>query len=669
MKKQIFFSIVFSFIVSIAFTQENRFSPEFLWKLGRVSLDDVSPDGHMVLYGITYYNVDQNKGNRDLYIVAEKGGKAKKITAFPGSEYNAKFRPDGKRIGFLHNQVMWEMNLDGSDKTQVSDQKMNGFLYAPTQDYVLFIEEVDYSQTNHLMADLPKANALITDDLMYRHWDSWEDHKRSNIFYAPYIDGTIPGEATNIQNEAYDVPLQPFGGMDQIAWSPDGKQIAYTCKKLSGKDYATSTNSDIFLYDLDARTTTNLTSSMPGYDMNPVWSSNGQILAWNSMEEPGYEADRDRIFLLDIKNNKRSELTHKLNESVGSIHWSKDDKVIYTTIGDKGTYQVAKINVSDGDLEMITAGRHNYYSLLVSQNGLIGRRASMSDPHELYFINIDSGNEQQISFVNTELLSKVNGAKIESKWIKTYDNEDMLVWYIYPPDFDPSKKYPTLLYCQGGPQSAVSQFFSYRWNFQLMAANNYIIIAPNRRGLPTFGQEWNEQISGDWGGKAMRDYLTAIDDAVDYDYVDSERLGAIGASYGGYSVYWLAGNHQKRFKSFISHCGTFNLESWYGITEEVFFANKDLGGAYWNADMKETYEKFSPHNYVQNWDTPILVIHGGKDFRIPMTEGMQAFSAAKLQDIKSRFLYFPEENHWVLKPQNGILWHRVFFDWLEETLK
>ena len=651
--------------------QDQKLTPEKLWQLGRVSMDDVSPDGKTVLFGVTFYDVPSEKGNRDLYVVPTSGGEAKKITAFEQSESEGQFRPDGKKIGFLKSGKLWEMNPDGSDQRQVSDIDMNGFHYAPDGKHLLFTQDVKYGlEASEKYADLPKTEARVIDNLMYRHWDSWDDFNNSNIFVVNYENGKTAGAPKNIMNEPYDSPLNPFGGMEQITWSPDSKTIAYTCKKLTGKEAAVSTNSDIYLYNTATGQTENLTEEMPGYDMDPVYSPDGRYLAWTSMEHAGFESDRTRLFIYDFQTKEKWELTKNLDREANHPQWSKDGKTIYFITGEKATYQMGAMDMATKKFRFVTSGVHNYNDLKVADNHtLIGARTSMSAPQELYKVDLKTGAQTQITRINGELMSQMKMGEVKERWVKTTDGKNMLVWMIYPPDFDPTKKYPTLLYCQGGPQSAVSQFWSYRWNFQLMAANVYIVVAPNRRGLPSFGQEWNDEISGDWGGQPMQDYLSAIDDASKESYVDKDKLGAVGASYGGYSVYWLAGNHNKRFKSFVSHAGLFNLESWYGTTEEMFFANHDIGGAYWDPKLKEEYLKNSPHNFVQNWDTPILVIHGEKDFRVPIGEGMQAFQAAQLKGIQSKFLYFPDEGHWVLKPQNGLLWHREFFNWLDKTLK
>ncbi|MBR9921619.1 MAG: S9 family peptidase [Bacteroidetes bacterium] len=670
-------SLAFVLLISpfILLSQEEKpevLTPELLWSLGRVSLMDVSPDEQTIVYGVTYYDIEENSGSTDLYSVKVDGSNGKKpvqLTNTPKSEYNAQFRPDGKKIGFLRGGHLWEMDINGTQVNKVSEELMIGFKYSPDGSKILFIRDVNYGEPDPLTEGLPKASARIIDDLMYRHWDHWEDESYSNIFVASYSNGKL-GEAKNIMNEPFDSPLMPFGGMEQIAWSPDGKSIAYTCKKLSGVEYAQSTDSNIYLYDLESGKTRNLSNGMKGYDMEPVFSKDGRYIAWNSMKTPGYEADRSRIFIYDTKSRESWEMTSGLDESTNHPRWSKDARQVYFTAGRLGTYQIYMVDFdNNGKMRQCSNGNYNYGNVFVTDRFIIATRMSMSQPTEIVKITKDAARAIPLTFTNEEALNNIDLGKVRKEVITTTDGKPMHTWVIYPPNFDENKTYPALLYCQGGPQSAVSQFWSYRWNFQMMAANGYIVVAPNRRGLPSFGTEWNEEISGDWGGQAMDDLLSAIDSLKQKPYIDENRLGAVGASFGGYSVYWLAGNHDKRFKTFISHCGLFNLESWYGTTEELFFANHDLEGPYWQQNLPETYKMDSPHDYVRNWDTPMLVIHNQKDFRVPVSEGMQAFQAAQVQGIPSRFLYFPDEGHWVLKPQNGILWQRVFFDWLDRSLK
>jgi len=669
MKKYLISSLLALFFGAVVLAQ-NVITPEILWKLDRVSLQALSPDGKWAVYGVASYDVENNSGQQDLHIISTETGESRKITAFESFETNAQFRPDGQRIGFLSNGYLWEMDLDGANKKKVSDFPMLGFKYSPTGDHILFYKEVQFGKTtldHH--PDLPKAEARIIDDLMYRHWDKWYEGKHRNIFYMEYQNGNLKGKAVNIMDEPYDSPMKPFGGLSQVNWSPDGTYIVYTCKKMSGLDYTLSTNSDIYLYNLRSRQTINLTEENVGYDKDAVFSPNGRFLTWNSQERDGFESDRYRIMLLDLQANFRIELTEGWDENAYGPQFSRDGQWIYFRNPRNATFQVSRIRLADGRVEQITDGVHNYNSFIVQNDFIVGSKSTMSLPDEIFKVDAITGEEIQLTQVNTELLEGLDLSEVKAEWVETTDGKQMLVWMIYPPNFDPNKKYPTILYCQGGPQSPVSQFFSYRWNFQLMSSDGYIIVAPNRRGLPSFGREWNDQISGDWGGQAMKDYLSAIDHAAKKPYVDEDRLGAVGASFGGYSVFWLAGNHEGRFKSFISHCGLFNLDSWYLTTEEQFFANWDVGGPFWEDPVPESYLQHSPHLYVGNWDTPILVIHGENDYRVPIGEGIQAFHAAQLQGIKSRFLYFPTEGHWVLQPQNSVLWHREFIRWLDETLK
>lgn len=662
---------------------QNKLSPEFLWKLGRLSEPVVSPDGKMILFGTAVTNLQENKSNRDLYLLpvpsqpSAPGTGLVRLTDFPGSESNARWRPDGKRIGFLSSKSgssqLWEINPDGSDSKQVTDVKdgISNFSYSPDGKHISYTASVKLDQTvNEKYPDLPKANARIIDDLMYRHWDSWSDFTYSHVFILNYANGSVSGEPIDIlKGEKFDSPVKPMGGGEQITWSPDGLSIVYCSKKLKGKEFAVSTNSDLYKYELASGKTQNLTEGMQGYDMDPVFSPDGKKLAWQSMERGGFESDQNRIFILDFATGKKENFSENSELSAENFRWSTDGKFLYFLSGIKATLQVFELNVSTKTIRQVTTGRHNLGSPELAGTRVIVTRQSMDFPNDLWMYDISSGKETQLTAINAELLSSVRMGQVEERWVPTTDGKQMLTWVIYPPDFDPNKKYPALLYCQGGPQSTVNQFFSTRWNFQLMAANGYIVIAPNRRGLPSFGKEWNDEISGDWGGQCMKDYLSAVDEVSKEKFINKEKIGAVGASFGGYSVYYLAGNHENRFKCFISHCGLFNLESWYTTTEEMFFANWDLKGSYWDSPRPVSYEKFSPHSFAKNWNTPILVIHGEKDFRVPLDQGMEAFGLAKMKGIPARFLYFPEEGHWVMGPQNSVLWQRVFFEWLDQWLK
>lgn len=661
---------------------QDQLKPETLWKFGRVSEPKVSPNGKQIVYNVTRYNVAENKGNTDLWIVDVNGRESKQLTSTAFSESNARWRPDGKKIGFLSTESgssqLWEMNADGTDKKQISNFEggIYNFNYSPTMKHIYFSQEVEIDMSlKKRYPDLPKANALMYDELMMRHWNQWEDGSYSHIMFCTYDNGTL-GKPTDIMpNEGFDAPTMPFGGEEQLNWSVDGKTIAYTCKKVSGTEYAKSTNTEIYLYNIETGKTVNVSQPNLGYDVEPRFSPDGKHIAWLSMERAGFEADKNRIFVMDLNTKVITDITKPFDFSADNILWSKDSKTIYFTACVDAVHQLYSYNLlaKKDPLRKITNGMSDLGSIDLSFDGksidIIATRVNMSSPTEIYKIELLKGNSYKLTNTNDAELNKLELGKVEKRMVETTDGKEMLVWVIYPPNFDKHKKYPSLLVCQGGPQSTVSQGFSYRWNFQLMAAQGYVVIAPNRRGLPSFGQEWNDQISGDWGGQAMRDLLSAVDDVSKEEYIDKDRRAAVGASYGGYSVYWLAGHHENRFKSFIAHCGVFNLESMYGSTEEIFFVNHDLEGPYWKTPTPKSYEQFSPHKFVKNWNTPILVIHNEKDFRVPLGEGLQAYSAAQLQGIKSRFLYFSDEGHWVTKPQNSLLWQREFFRWLDETLK
>ncbi len=490
-------------------------------------------------------------------------------------------------------------------------------------------------------------------------------------FFADYDGNSLSNVVDIMKDEKWDSPLKPFGGIEQANWSPDSKNIVYTSRKKRGKEYAFSTNSDIYIYNIENKQTTNLTKGMMGYDVAAVYSPDGSKLAWESMERDGYEADKNRLFVYDFATKSKKDYSVDFDQNASGLTWSADGKLIYFTSDHHACFQIYQLELASGEIKPITKGVHNYYSVAELGDKLVGLKCSMSMPNEIFAIDKNSGRETQLSFENKYILDQLKMGKVEKRWIKTTDNKEMLTWIIYPPNFDSNKKYPTLLYCQGGPQSSVSQFFSYRWNFQMMAANDYIIVAPNRRGLPSFGQEWNEQICGDYGGQNMQDYFSAIDELAKEPSVDENKLGAVGASYGGFSIFWIAGHHNKRFKAFIAHDGIFNFESMYLETEELWFVNWDLGGPYWDKSNKIAQRSYanSPHKFVDKWDTPIMVVHGEKDYRILAAQGMAAFNAAVIRGVPAKLLYFPEENHWVLQAQNGILWQREFFSWLDKWLK
>ncbi|MBT4060683.1 MAG: S9 family peptidase [Lentimicrobiaceae bacterium] len=655
----------------------NLMTPEALWSFGRVSDPQVSPDGKTVIYGVSYYSIDQNKGNRDLYSIGLNAESSRRLTKTIKSEFNAIWRPDGKKIGFLTSESgsvqLWEMNPDGSGRERVSDIEggITGFKYSPDQTMVLYTKEVELEDKfKNLYEGLPLASGRLMDDLMYRHWDHWVD-TYSHVFYSDYEDGKLLNHKDIMEGEPWSAPLSPFGGVEQIEWSSDGKTIAYTCKKLVGKDATISTNSEIYFYDINNGITKNMTEGIMGFDVAPSFSPDGKWMAWESMERDGYESDQSRLYLLNLQSGEKIYATKDFDQNVRSLSWTENSESIYFTSDWHGAFQIYRYDLNNGKVKQITEGLHDFRSVSVAGDNLVATKQTMSKPTELYLVNPKDGYTQQMTFTNKDLLDQISMGETEERWIKTHDGEDMQVFVIYPPNFDKNKKYPTLLYCKGGPQGPLSQSFHYRWNYQIMAANGYIIVAPARRGVSGFGQAWQEQISGDYHGKSMQDYLTAIDELSKEPFIDEDRLGAVGASAGGYAVFYLAGNHDKRFKAFIAHDGIFNEEAQYLETEEMWFENWDKGGPFWEEDNEIAQEAYahSPHKYVQNWDTPILVIHGELDYRVVVTQGMTAFNAAILRDVPAEYLYFPDENHWVLKPQNGILWQRTFFNWLDKWLK
>ncbi|MEO5912174.1 MAG: S9 family peptidase [Pelobium sp.] len=677
MKKILFAGLILCSSYSFA---QKSLTPEMLWKLGRVSGETLTADQKSVIYGVSNYDLATNKSERNLFSIPLTGGTAKQITKTVGGESIVDVNKSTGKIIYSSKGQLWEMNADGSAPKQLTNEKegLENVRIASDGKHILFTKEVAIIKNiaNDKYPDLPKSNAYIYENLNYRHWDTWEDGKFSHVFYAPYENGKI-GEATDImKDEPYDSPQKPFGGLEDIQWNPDGKSIIYVSKKKFGKDYAVSTNTDIYRYELAHKSTVNLTDGMLGYDTQPAYNKDGSRLAWTSMMEDGYESDKSNIIIYDYKVNQCYNLTKDWDETVSSFVWSSDFTKIYFLAYDNGTEQLFEITLNKDlatntvqNIKEITKGRWDINGIVgQSDNTMVVSRTDMNHAAELFKVDLKTGLLAELTTVNKETYAGIAMSEIEARNVKTSDGKDMLTWVIYPPGFDPAKKYPTLLYCQGGPQSALSQFYSVRWNFQLMAAQGYIIVAPNRRGMPGHGIEWNKEISGDWGGQAIKDYLSAIDDVSKENYVDKSRIGCVGASYGGYSVYQLAGVHQNRFKTFIAHDGLFDLRSWYGTTEELFFANKDIGGAYWNATPPKSYKDFNPAEFVKNWNTPMMIIQGGNDFRVPVEQGLEAFQAAQLKGIKSKLLYLPEENHWVLSGQNGIVWQREFFSWLKETL-
>ena len=659
--------------------KDGRMTPEALWAMGRIGGMNVSPDGKRVVYTVAYYSVPENKSNREVFVMNADGSDNKQITKTGFAENEAVWIKGGTKIAFLCNESgssqLWEMNPDGTDRKRLSDydKDIEGFAFSPDEKKVLFISQVKtVNSTADKYPDLDKATGVIITDLMYKHWDEWVTTV-PHPFVADFDGESISNPVDVMEGELFESPMKPFGSIEQLAWNTTSDKIAYTSRKKTGKEYAISTNSDIYVYDLNTKQTTNITEENKGYDTNPTYSPDGKSIAWLSMERDGYEADQNRLMVMNLETGEKTFVSKDFDSNVDSYCWSADCKRIYFTGVWHGESQVYQIDLANGNkITPLTEGMYDYASVALLGDKLIAQRHSMSMGDEIYSIDLTGDHTvTQLTFENKHIYDQLTMGKVEERWMKTTDGKQMLTWVIYPPQFDPNKKYPTLLFCEGGPQSPVSQFWSYRWNFQIMAANDYIIVAPNRRGLPGFGLEWNEAVSGDYGGQCMKDYFTAIDEVAKEPYVNKDRLGCVGASFGGFSVYWLAGHHDKRFKAFIAHDGIFNMEMQYLETEEMWFANWDMGGAYWekqNATAQRTFAN-SPHKFVDKWDTPILCIHGEKDYRILANQGMAAFNAAVLRGVPAELLIYPDENHWVLKPQNGVLWQRTFFEWLDMWLK
>jgi dipeptidyl aminopeptidase/acylaminoacyl peptidase len=685
MKKFSFFLIAFAITSTILVNaQTSVITPEFLWKLGRVSDPQLSPDGKEALYNIRSYSLSLNKGNSDIWKVNLETSSVVKLAGDSTNETSAKWSTDGKKVYYLSDKggvnQLWSMNPDGSNQIQETklQDDINAYGISASGNMIWYASDVKLDKTaKDLYPDLPKTSAHIYDDLMYRHWDTWFEGTFSHVFIAKFNNGKIDSPKDIMSGERFDTPMKPDGGEEQVAWSADGKLIAYTCKKLFGKEYAVSTNSDIYVYDIDKNTTTNITEGMNGYDKDPRFSPDCKKIIWKHQQKPGNEADLKQLYIYDMLSKEKKEVTKGFDNNIEVAEFNRKGDRIYFISGINATENLFVADLSPNAKQtwtQITKDEADHGEMSVSMNAkgedvVITSRMTMLEPNELFKIDLKAGTSSQITFTNKANFATVKSARIEKRFIKATDGKDILTWIIYPPDFDAKKKYPALLYCQGGPQSTVSQFWSFRWNFQIMAANGYIVVAPNRRGLPSFGKAWNDEISLDWGGQPMKDLLSAIDSMAKEPFINKDKLGAVGASYGGYSVYWLAGNHNKRFKAFIAHDGVFNLQSMNAATEELWFPNNEFGGMSWNTTRPDNYQKFSPINYVKNWDTPILIITNQKDYRVPIEQGLEAYTAARLQNVNARLLTFPDENHWVLKPQNSVLWQRVFYEWLDKYLK
>jgi len=651
-------------------------TPEMMLSLARVGASSLSPDGKTIVYSVGFPNIKENKIRTELFSIASNGTGRRQLTKGIAGLHGARWIQQGRRISYISSESgepqVWTMAPDGTDRKQVTriEGGLSDYLFSPDETKLAYIKEITFGKsTKEVYPDLPKATGRIVTDLMYKHWDEWVE-TIPHIFIASVGNEPITSGKDILEGEPYEAPTKPFGGSEELSWSPDGKTLAYSSRKKTGLEYSLSTNTDIYLYDLASGATRNITEGNGGYDTHPRFSPDGSKISWISMERDGYEADLKRLFIQELKTGKKTFLTDGFEYDVDETVWSPDSKSIFFLATKHAEAQLWELTLKGRKIRQITTGMHDYTSLDLQAGRLLAGRQSYTLPTDLYLVDPKTGRADQLTHENKETLDQLSPISVEKRWVKTTDGGNMLVWVILPPNFDKTKKYPALLFCQGGPQSAVSQFFSYRWNMRLMAEQGYIVIAPNRHGVPSFGKAWNEQISGDYSGQNIQDYLTAVDEVKKEPWVDADRLGCVGASYGGYSVFYLAGVHQKRFKAFIAHAGIFNLEMQYMTTEEMWFANWDMGGAPWEKDNAVAQRTFanSPHKLVANWDTPILVIHGERDYRILAGQGMAAFNAAKLRGIPAELLIYPDENHWILRPQNALLWQRTYFNWLDKYL-
>ena len=667
----------------------NRLTPEALWAMGRIGEAAQDIETGLIAYTVSYYSVEENRSTTWIRI-CNPFENMKLIDEFVGSA-PAWFGNSGA-IAYLNNGQLY-IRRDGEQVAVEGTQDVEGFLLSPKRDQVILIKQVKTVPTTaDIYPDLPLATGHVHEDLMYKHWDEWTE-SAPQPFLHPLILSYVGqgeristakiGEGLNLlEGTAFECPMKPFGGVEQLAWHPNNELIAYTCRKKTGIDYAISTNSDIYIYNTATRTHQNISEPNQGYDINPAFSPDGEWIAWQSMQRDGYESDWNRLMVKNLTTGEQRFISKALDSNVDAFSWIDNTTILFNAVW-HATEQLYTANLQ-GNIHILTGGQYDWVPMGVVDGHVLALRHSMIEANEIYTFNladalnaddnakIEGSYVQQLTTENSNIYNQIARPTVLPRWQQTTDGKKMLTWIILPPDFDETKKYPTLLYCEGGPQSPVSQFWSYRWNFMIMASNDYVIVAPNRRGLPGFGLEWNEAISGDYSGQCMRDYFTAIDEAAaNLPYVDKDHMGAVGASFGGFSVYWIAGNHNKRFKAFIAHDGIFNMEMQYLETEEKWFANWDMGGAYWEKNNPVAQRTFanSPHRFVDKWDTPILCIHGEKDYRILANQAMAAFDAAKLQGIPAQLLIFPDENHWVLQPQNGILWQRTFFNWLDRWLK
>ncbi len=661
----------------------NKYTPEVIWSMGRIEAYAISPDQSMLAYMVTYFCIKENTSHTVLHCMHSDGSNDALLTTTAFNESSPQWIKNGSKIAFLSNasgsSQIWEMNPDGTERKQLSffEKDIDSFKFAPDGQHILFISQVDYIyRPENLYKDLDKTTGLMANDLMYKHWDKWLETV-PHPFYASF-DGCKMQEATDLlKGTRFESPLLPFGGIEQLNWSSDSKKIAFTCKKKAGKDYALSTDSDIYVFDIETGKEINI-CKLPGdpdqnmgYDINPAYSPCGKYIAWLSMEHDGYESDKNRLYLMNLDTKEKKDLTRNFDTDVEEFCWGPQSKSLFFTAVWHGRTMIYEATL-DGTISQLTEGDYDYSTITASGDKIYALRHSLTESDDIYVIDRANNNGvNQLTYENKHLFDQFEIGKVEERWTKTTDGKELMSWVLYPADFDPNKKYPAILMCMGGPQEACSQIWSYRWNFAYFASEGYIMIMPNRRGCPGFGQQWKAEVSKDYGGLCMQDYLVAIDDLATEPYIDKEHLGCVGASFGGYSVYWLAGHHEKRFKVFLAHDGIFNFPEMFTTTDETWFVNWDLGGVYWDKKNEVAQHSYtnSPHLFVEKWDTPILCIHSDKDYRILVAQGQEAFACARLRGIEAQLLFYPDECHFVNHPQNSVLWNRLFIKWMNKHLK
>lgn len=651
-----------------------------LYSMKRLSEMQLSPDGKWIIYTVATPSIADNKLTRDIWATSIDGKFTKQITEDEGNEMSPIFSPDGKKIAYLSNKngsyqaYIQDFPMGKPKQLTNLDEGVSNIQWSPDGKFISFTSEVKMLKTiNEEYPQYPKANIRYYTDLPVRHWDDWTDDKFSHLFIVSIDGNSEPKDL--MEGELIDTPLKPFGGVEELGWSPDGEILAYSAR--INNDIVWNTNSDVFLINLNSAkvieyTKENIAPNLGGYDKNPSFSPDGKHIAFLSQERNGFESDRIRLMIYNREAKTVDELTSGLDQWIEEFIWSPDSKKIYATATDSGVVSLFEFDLETKLPRKLSKGDWNYGSgLAITPDGksIVVGKMNFNNPLDFHRLDISTGEETKLTKFNDERLKYINPVKYEQRWFTAKDGKKIHAWIIYPPDFDPSRKYPVITYCQGGPQSMIGQNYHYRWNFGIYAANGYIILAANRRGVPGFGQAWNDAISKDWGGMAMSDLLAATDQFSQEPFVDPQGRSALGASAGGYAAYWLAGHHEGRFSAFFAHNGVFDVVSKYGATEELFSPNWEFGGPYWIKENRDNMDRNSPINYVQNWNTPIMISIGERDFRVPYTQGLEAFTAARGQNIPAELIVFPNETHFISRPQEYIIWQDKVIKFLDKYTK